>query len=86
MSLYFLKNGVLFIYFLKGLGIVAIIILILLLFFFSSEGGFTSAVCHSSSSSAGVLANGRSMTNYLDDDISIYDIPAYDTESSLVIL
>lgn len=27
------------------------------------------------------------MTNYVDDDTSsIYDIPAYDTESSLVIL
>ncbi|XP_050438870.1 tyrosine-protein phosphatase non-receptor type 4 [Adelges cooleyi] len=55
------------------------------------EGGFIPSVARPSSSSSGgangntIPANGRSTTNYVDDDMSssIYDIPAYDTESSL---
>ncbi|XP_050530528.1 tyrosine-protein phosphatase non-receptor type 4 [Daktulosphaira vitifoliae] len=51
------------------------------------EGGFMSSVIHPSSSSSinGLTVNGRSLMNYVDDDMSssIYDIPAYDTESSL---
>lgn len=63
----------------------------LILFFtfylcFFSEGGFISSAVRPSSSSSGtgLAATGR---NYVDDDMSssIYDIPAYDTESSLVI-
>ncbi|XP_060858579.1 tyrosine-protein phosphatase non-receptor type 4 [Metopolophium dirhodum] len=48
------------------------------------EGGFISSAVRPSSSSSGtgLAATGR---NYVDDDMSssIYDIPAYDTESSL---
>lgn len=54
---------------------------------FYSEGGFISSAVRPSSSSSGtgLAATGR---NYVDDDMSssIYDIPAYDTESSLVII
>lgn len=58
-------------------------------FLLYSEGGFVSSVVHPSSSSSvnGLAVNGRSLLNYVDDDMSssIYDIPAYDTESSLVL-
>jgi len=54
---------------------------------FFSEGGFiSSGVPGSTNNGTGLTANGGSLPNYVDDDMcsSLYDIPAYDTESSLV--
>lgn len=52
------------------------------MFNFFSEGGFMlTDICPNN------LINDKSITNYVNQDISnnMYDIPAYDTESSLVI-
>lgn len=57
--------------------------------FVFSEGGFISPTNRPDSigNGTGLPTTGRSMTNYVDDmSNSLYDIPAYDTESSLVIL